>query len=67
MTKGRPIEQLKLSEYERQKLELIASRPKSSQRDALQSTIILACATGIPNQDFNSPQMAFESRNPIFY
>ena len=51
MTKGRPIEQLKLSEYERQKLELIASRPKSSQRDALRATIVLACATGIPNQE----------------
>ena len=51
MTNGRPIKQLKLNEYERQKLELIASRPKSSQRDALRATIILAYATGIPNQE----------------
>ena len=39
-----------LSETEREKLELIASRPKSSQRDALRARIVLASEGGLSNQ-----------------
>lgn len=50
IAKGRPIEKLELSETEREKLILIANRPKSSQREALRARIILECANNIPNQ-----------------
>ncbi len=50
MSKGRPVEAIKLTETERGKLELMASRPKSSQRDAQRASIILACAEGLANQ-----------------
>ncbi|WP_309401092.1 IS630 family transposase, partial [Cerasicoccus maritimus] len=50
MPKGRPVEEITLSENERCKLELMASRPKSSQRDAQRAGIILACADGLANQ-----------------
>jgi transposase len=39
-----------LSEEERNKLELIASRPKSSQREASRASIILECAGGNANK-----------------
>jgi len=42
---------LKLSDADRTKLHLIASRPKSSQRDATRARIILACAQGKLNQE----------------
>ena len=44
----KPIE-ITLTEQEREKLELIASRPKSHQRDALRAKIILCCAEGLNN------------------
>lgn len=50
IAKGRPIEKLELSETEKEKLTLIANRPKSSQREALRARIILECANNIPNQ-----------------
>lgn len=37
-----------LAEDERDKLKLLSSRPKTSQRDALRASIILACADGNP-------------------
>jgi len=40
-----------LDQYEEEKLELVASRPKSSQRDALRASIILECAQGSSNQE----------------
>ncbi len=45
----RPTSSIRLSDSEREKLELIASRPKSSQRDSLRARIILACAEGLKN------------------
>lgn len=50
MSKGRGKAELKLTEDERQKLELIARRPKTSQRSAQRARIILACAQGIDNK-----------------
>jgi transposase len=44
----RPVE-ITLTEQERQKLTLIASRPKSHQRDAVRARIILFCADGLNN------------------
>lgn len=35
--------QITLSDDERDKLKLLSSRPKTSQRDALRASIILAC------------------------
>lgn len=43
--------ELKLSKIVKGKLELMASRPKSSQRDAIRARIILACAEGKRNQE----------------
>lgn len=40
-----------LSEPDREKLELIASRPKSLQREAVRARIILACASGRPRNN----------------
>lgn len=49
MRKGRPVAVIELSQNEQRKLELMASRPKSSQRDAQRAKIILACAEGLNN------------------
>lgn len=40
----KPAEKIVLSDSEREKLALIASRPKSAQREAIRARIILACA-----------------------
>ena len=48
---GRPKAPVILSDDERQKLEIWAGRPKSTQRLALRARIILACAEGLDNKD----------------
>ena len=47
----RVAHQITLSESEEEKLELMASRPKSSQRDALRASIVLECALGKSNKE----------------
>ena len=47
---GRPQKELKLTDEERQKLEQWARRPKTAQRLALRSRIVLRCAEGFSNQ-----------------
>lgn len=47
----RVAHQITLSESEVEKLELMASRPKSSQRDALRASIVLECALGKSNKE----------------
>jgi transposase len=49
MRTGRPKKPLTLSDDERQKLEQWARRPKTAQRLALRSRIVLACADGKTN------------------
>ena len=49
MPRGRPKPILKLKQADREKLELIARRPKTSQRAAQRARIILACARGMNN------------------
>lgn len=49
MRTGRPKEPIELSGDERQKLGTWARRPKSSQRLALRSKIVLRCAEGLSN------------------
>ena len=49
MPRGRPKPILKLKEADREKLEMIARRPKTSQRAAQRARIILACAQGSNN------------------
>ncbi|MDA8020596.1 MAG: helix-turn-helix domain-containing protein, partial [Thermoanaerobaculia bacterium] len=51
MGRGRPKKPLELTEDERRTLSSWASRPKSSQRLALRSNIVLACAEGIHNTE----------------
>lgn len=46
---GRPVATIILTEPEHHKLRLMASRPKSNQRDALRARIILGCAEGLNN------------------
>ncbi len=48
---GRPKATLTLNDVERQKLEAWSRRPKTSQRLALRSRIILACDQGFDNQE----------------
>ncbi|MGE9266529.1 MAG: IS630 family transposase [Verrucomicrobiales bacterium] len=48
---GRVATAIELSEFEKKKLELIAARPKSLQRDAIRARIVLACAEGKQNKD----------------
>jgi len=51
MRTGRPKKPLVLDDEERQKLEMWARRPKSSQRLALRSGIVLRCAEGFANKE----------------
>jgi transposase len=48
---GRPLKELKLTADERLKLEQWARRPKSAQRLALRSRIVLACASDISSTE----------------
>lgn len=48
---GRPKKPLTLDAEEREKLETIARRPKTSQRLALRARIVLACAAGKDNTE----------------
>lgn len=50
MALGRPKAPLELQDHERSTLQAWARRPKSSQRLALRSRIVLACAEGATNQ-----------------
>lgn len=54
MKLGRPKLPLKLTEEETEKLQLIARRPKTSQRMALRARIILTCEEGVTNQEVSS-------------
>jgi len=49
MRTGRPIKLLEMTAEERQKLELLARRPKSSQALAMRARIVLNCAGGLTN------------------
>jgi transposase len=49
MKTGRPLKELVLSSDERTKLEQWSRRPKTSQRLALRSRIVLECASGLTN------------------
>lgn len=49
MAIGRPVASIDLSDIEREKLRLIARRPKTDQRDALRARIVLECADGLSN------------------
>jgi transposase len=50
MRTGRPKKPLTLTEDERRTLEQWARRPKTAQRLALRSRVVLACADGLPNR-----------------
>ena len=50
MRTGRPKPELILTALEAEKLRLMASRPKTSQRTALRARIVLACAAGASNE-----------------
>ena len=50
MPTGRPKKPLVLTDEERVKLEQWARRPKTAQRLALRSRIVLRCAEGLPNR-----------------
>ncbi len=49
MRTGRPLKELTLSDEERTTLEQWARRPKTAQRLALRSRVVLACASGLTN------------------
>src|SRR5258708_3104844 len=49
MRTGRPTKPLEITAEERQKLELLARRPKSSQALAMRARIVLNCAGGLAN------------------
>ena len=49
MPTGRPIKPLILKADEKAKLEMMARRPKTDQRTAQRSRIVLDCATGLSN------------------
>ena len=57
MRTGRPLKELTLSSQDKEKLELIARRPKTSQQASMRARIILACARGL-----SSNQVAAELR-----
>lgn len=51
MAIGRPVHPLLLTDDERQKLELLARRPKSAQALALRARIVLNCGDTTPNSE----------------
>src|SRR5438270_760284 len=70
MPSGRPLRELALSDDERVKLEQWARRPKSAQRLALRSRIVLACASGLSNAlvlcvDEKSQVQALDRTQPL--
>ena len=56
---GIALKPLTLSSAEREKLELIARRPKTSQRDALRARIVLLAAAGEPNLRWKDGVLVF--------
>jgi hypothetical protein len=48
---GRPVATIVLSSAEKEKLKLIANRPKSNQRDALRARMILEASEGLSNTE----------------
>ena len=50
MRTGRPKKRLEVSVEEREKLEMLARRPKSAQAMAMRARIVLGCQTGRTNQ-----------------
>jgi transposase len=51
MRTGRPKKTLHLTAEDKEKLELMARRPKTSQRSAARARIVLSCARGLNNQE----------------
>jgi len=51
MRTGRPKKPLTVKPVDREKLELLARRPKTAQRVAIRSKIVLRAAEGLPNQE----------------
>src|SRR5215210_7767626 len=51
MRTGRPKKPLQLEPSDKEKLELLARRPKTAQRVALRSKIVLQAAEGFSNQE----------------
>lgn len=51
MRTGRPKKPLELTDPEREKLQLIARRPKSAQARAMRARIVLSCADGQSNSE----------------
>lgn len=51
MRTGRPKQALTVKPADREKLELLARRPKTAQRVAIRSKIVLRAAVGLPNQE----------------
>ena len=49
MATGRPTKPLNLMPQEKEKLTMLARRPKSSQAIAMRARIVLACAEGLSN------------------
>jgi len=48
---GRPLKPIELTDEDREKLEVIARRPKTSQRMAMRAKIVLAAADGKPSKE----------------
>jgi transposase len=53
MRTGRPKQSLSLELGDKEKLELLARRPKTAQRAALRAKIVLRAAEGLPNQEIS--------------
>jgi transposase len=51
MRTGRPKQPLTVKPADQEKLELLARRPKTAQRVAIRSKIVLRAAAGLPNQE----------------
>jgi hypothetical protein len=51
MSIGRPTQALSLTDEERDKVELLARRPKSTQAMAQPARIVLNCAAGLTNKE----------------
>ena len=51
MRTGRPKQPLKITDEDRDKLSMIARRPKSAQAMAMRARIVLSCGQGMSNSE----------------
>ena len=66
MAIGRPTKPLNLTPEEKEKLVLLARRPKSAQAIAMRARIVLGCDEGLMLRGYTSPVLRFANGGSAF-